>query len=231
MRHRNARIVAAVVMLALAALIVWRSFFNAPQAELSSHNSGTTNATVLHEDDTQADELGAEEPGRQEIGGAFQLVDHNGLPRTDADFSQKFLVVYFGYTFCPDICPTGLRSLTHALEKLKPDEIKRIQPLFITVDPDRDTPGELKTFVGQYHPTLVGLTGTPSDIESVAKKYKVFFQMHREGTDGQHYLVDHSSIFYIINPQGVYCSHFTHASSVEEMLAALRHALNHCKPK
>jgi len=225
MRHRKALVVASIVVCAFAALIVWRSFFNAPQSESSVQAFATSAATVLHQDDSLIDESAMNESGRPAIGGAFQLIDHNGLPRTDADYSGKFLVVYFGYTFCPDICPTGLRSFTRALEKLKPDEIKQIQPLFISVDPNRDTPEELKTFVGQYHPSLVGLTGASRDIESVAKKYKVFFQLHKKDTDGQYYLVDHSSIFYIINPRGAYCGHFTHASSVEDMLAALRQAL------
>lgn len=165
------------------------------------------------------------------IGGRFQLIDHHGVPRTDGDFAGKFLVVYFGYTFCPDICPTGLRSLTQALNTMTHEELTKIQPLFITIDPGRDTTSELQQFVSQYHPSLIALTGAERDIEKVAQDYKVYYQAHKNHQRGENYLVDHSSVFYIMSPTGAYCGHFTHVSSPKDMVQAIRRAMTDVKSK
>jgi protein SCO1 len=128
------------------------------------------------------------------MGGAFELVNQDGKVARDSDFSGKYRLVYFGYAFCPDVCPVDLQALMQgyrSLEKNDPDVAAKVQPIFITVDPARDTPPAIKQFVGAFHPKLVGLTGTPEQIAAVAKKYGVYFQAGEKRTDGS-YLVDHS---------------------------------------
>jgi protein SCO1/2 len=111
---------------------------------------------------------------REPIGGPFALIDHNGHPRTDADFRGKFMLIYFGFTFCSDVCPTDLQSIATALDRLGTAG-EAIQPLFITVDPEKDTPDQLKGYVALFHPRLIGLTGDARQIRQVARAYKVYY--------------------------------------------------------
>ena len=111
------------------------------------------------------------------------------------------MLVYFGYTFCPDVCPTTLNQVAEALEKLGP-KADRVQPLFITVDPKRDTPPVVQQFVSAFTPRLIGLTGTPEEIAKVAKEYRVYYAVHENGGSPGDYTVDHSSILYLMGPSG-----------------------------
>ena len=138
------------------------------------------------------------------IGGPFKLIDQDGRTRTESDFAGRNMLVYFGYTFCPDVCPIDLAKLAaglKALEKSDPDVAQRIVPIFITIDPERDTPAQMKSYVEQFHPRLVGLTGSKDAIAAAARGYSVYFSQ-RENDDGGEYLMDHSRAAYLIGPKG-----------------------------
>nr|WP_315382120.1 SCO family protein [uncultured Sphingomonas sp.] len=136
------------------------------------------------------------------IGGPFTLTDQNGKNVTDADFAGKYRIVYFGYTYCPDVCPTDLTKIGAALrtlDKQAPRTAQKIVPLFITVDPERDGPAQLKQYVGNFHPRLVGLTGSPQSIAQVAKEYAVAY-MKQPTPSG--YLMGHTEVAYLMGPDG-----------------------------
>jgi protein SCO1/2 len=135
------------------------------------------------------------------IGGPFTLEDGNGHTVTDADFHGKYMLVYFGYTYCPDVCPTTLTAVADAMDRLGADAAK-IRPVFITVDPRRDTPAVMKQYTAAFGPALVGLTGTPQEVAQVAKEYRVYYAKHRTGPGPNDYAMDHSSVLYLVNPQG-----------------------------
>lgn len=139
--------------------------------------------------------------GRVPVGGPFELTDQTGHRRTDADFHGKLVVLYFGYTYCPDVCPTELQSISLALDKLGA-AAEAVQPLFITVDPERDTPARLADFVSSFHPRLIGLTGSLAEIRKTAIAYKTFFAKHNTGTPD--YPVDHTGFIYLIGKDGRY---------------------------
>jgi len=146
----------------------------------------------------------AQEPPLQgaRIGGPFALTDQNGSPKTDKDFAGKWRIVYFGYTFCPDICPTDMLKLGQAmklLDKSDPQLSAKVAPIFISVDPERDTPPVLKQFVGQFHPRFTGLTGSVEAIAKVAKDYAVAF---RKEPAGDSYLIGHTQIAYLMDGDG-----------------------------
>jgi len=134
------------------------------------------------------------------IDGHFTLMTPDGHPVTDQSFRGKWLVIYFGYTFCPDLCPTALSDISMALEKLGPMADK-VQPLFITVDPERDTPKVIADYVGSFDRRLVGLRGTPEQTAAVTRAYHVYYEVRKLGNNDE-YAVDHSSFIYVVNPQG-----------------------------
>jgi cytochrome oxidase Cu insertion factor (SCO1/SenC/PrrC family) len=140
--------------------------------------------------------------GRAPVGGPFELTDQAGHRRTDADFRGKLVVLYFGYTYCPDVCPTELQSISLALDQLGA-AAEAVQPLFITVDPERDTPARLADFVGAFHPRLIGLTGSPAEIRKTAIAYRTFFAKHSLAAPGD-YSVDHSGFIYLVGKDGRY---------------------------
>lgn len=138
------------------------------------------------------------------IGGPFTLTDQNGKTVSDTDFAGKYRLIYFGYSFCPDICPVDLQKLMRGLaqfEKSDPARGAKIAPLFITVDPARDTPAALKPFVARYHPRLLGLTGTPEQIAAAAKAYVVTYNKV-EGSAPDRYLMAHSQLAFLMDPAG-----------------------------
>jgi protein SCO1/2 len=134
-----------------------------------------------------------------DIGGPFELIDQTGHRRTDQDFRGRYMLLYFGYTYCPDVCPTTLQSMADALAKLgmKAD---RIVPVFITLDPERDTPDVLRKYLHAFGSDFVGLTGTLPAITNAAHAYRVFFAKHPVA--GGEYSVDHSSMIYLVGPDG-----------------------------
>ena len=151
-----------------------------------------------------------ESTGQAAIGGDFTLTDHTGKIRTAKGFQGKYLMVYFGYTFCPDICPTGLQAMTEALDAIGPLKDK-IQPLFITIDPERDTPKYMATYMESFHSKFLALTGTKAQVDQASKAYKVYASRVKDESSTD-YLIDHSSIVYIMGPKGEYLGHFNHAT-------------------
>lgn len=138
------------------------------------------------------------------LGGPFTLTDQNGRTIRDGDFAGRYRLVYFGYTFCPDICPTDLQTIGRALsdfEKEAPERARRVQPIFITVDPARDTPPILKKYAAAFHPRLIGLTGTEQQIAAVKKAYGVASSAQK-GADPDNYLVDHARLTTLYGPDG-----------------------------
>jgi len=138
------------------------------------------------------------------IGGPFTLTDQDGKTVRDSDFAGKYRLVYFGYSYCPDICPVDLQKLMRGLsafEKSDPARGARVAPMFITVDPERDTPAALKAFVSRYHPRLLGLTGTPEQIAAVAKAYVVTYNKV-PGSAPDRYLMAHSQLAFLMDPAG-----------------------------
>ena len=164
-----------------------------------------------------------EETGSAEIGGPFALVNQDGKPVTDADFKGKLLLVYFGYTFCPDACPTALGVMASAIDKLDVAG-ERVTPILITIDPARDTPQALKDYVGNFHPRLVGLTGTEEQIAKAAKEYRVFYQK-QPGASGADYLMDHSTLIYLMGPDGKFLTYFGPQATPAELAEAIRRYL------
>ncbi|MFC5356746.1 SCO family protein [Azospirillum himalayense] len=136
------------------------------------------------------------------IGGPFTLTDQDGKTVTDADYRGKYLLIYFGYTYCPDVCPTELGTMARAMDLLGV-QAEKVQPMFISVDPERDTVAHLKDYVGLFHPNLVGLTGTPEQVKAAAKAYRVYYaKAPQEGGKPGDYLMDHSSFLYLMGPDG-----------------------------
>src|SRR5216683_402443 len=139
--------------------------------------------------------------GTAAIGGPFTLVSTNGENVTEQSYHGKWLLIFFGYTFCPDLCPTALANVSVALEKFGADT-SRLQPLFITVDPQRDTRDVIASYLKSFDARILGLTGTQAQIDSVIKEYRVYVALDKTETSGDNYLVSHSAYIYLMNPQG-----------------------------
>ncbi len=173
-----------------------------------------------------ADEPGAvTESGKPNIGGPFELVNHRGEPVASSDYEGSYLLVFFGYTFCPDICPDTLTRVSTALDLLG-DDAENIVPLFITIDPARDTPDYMREYISYFHPKIIGLTGSDAQIADVAKVYGVYYAKGAvDESDPESYLMDHTSITYLMDPSGRYAAHFSHGATPEDMAAGIRRVL------
>lgn len=158
-------------------------------------------------------------PGAAAIGGPFRLTDQNGRAVTEADFRGKPTLYYFGFTHCPDACPTALLLLQTAFEKLGTSADGKVQAVFITVDPERDTASVMKEYCESFGPQFSGLTGSPEQIALAAKAYRVFYRKV-PGKDGD-YTMDHSSVIYLMDRRGRYVQGFTHNSRAEDIAAAI----------
>jgi protein SCO1 len=159
------------------------------------------------------------------IGGPFALTNQDGQTVRDTDFAGRWRLVYFGYGFCPDVCPTDLALIGRGLaafEAASPALGPKVAPIFITIDPQRDTPAALKPFVAAFHPRLVGLTGTPEQISGVTKAFGVYAKRMDTG-DPENYLMDHSAMVYLFDPDGKPVAFLPHqgltAQAVTELLA------------
>lgn len=168
---------------------------------------------------------GAEHTGQAAIGGPFTLVDGDGRTVTDKDFRGKWLLIYFGYTFCPDVCPTSLSVVAGAMDKLEPAQVDKLVPILVTVDPARDTPAVMKDYAAAFHPKMVGLTGSPEQVAAAMKAFKVYGARAKGGDDAS-YTVDHSSILYLMGPDGRFVAHFPHGTGIDDLAAALKKTLN-----
>lgn len=192
---------AALGAIGLAAFVAWLRLAD-PDAVATSGGSGTLSVASA-----------------VQIGGPYELVDHRGQVVRSSDFQGKFQLIYFGYAYCPDVCPTELAGMAQALDALG-DKAERVQPLFITVDPERDTPEFLAGYVPHFHPRLIGLTGSPEQIAAVAKAYRVYYAKVRteQQTD---YLMDHTSFIYLMGPDGTFLTMFRYGMAPAAMAEAV----------
>lgn len=154
------------------------------------------------------------------IGGPFRLRAADGREVTDADFRGRWMLVYFGYTHCPDACPTALQDMANALDSLGPEAKRKVAVLFITVDPERDTPEVMRDYVTAFDAPITGLSGTAEQVAAAAKEYRVYYAKHPKA-DGE-YDMDHSSIIYVMDPRGRFVANFTHETPPDAIAAKLR---------
>ena len=172
---------------------------------------------------------GAETRLSASIGGAFALTDQNGIRRSQADFAGRPLLVYFGFTYCPDVCPTALDIMGGALDALQQRDAiayERLQPVFISVDPARDTPPVLRDYLAYFHPRLSGLTGSQADIDAVKSAFKIYAARGAAEDENGNYNVDHSSFFYLMDENNRYLAHFDHAITPEILAEKLAEKLS-----
>jgi protein SCO1/2 len=156
---------------------------------------------------------------REPIGGPFALIDQDGKRRTDADFRGKVLLVYFGFTYCPDVCPTDLQEIGLAVDRLGPAG-DAVQPIFITLDPPRDTPEHLKEYVAMFHTRFVGLTGDAATLDAAARAYRVFYA--RVALEKSDYTVDHSAFIYLMGRHGEYLGFFPPGTPADILVGTLK---------
>jgi len=154
------------------------------------------------------------------IGGPFELTDQNGNAVTDQTFKGKLMLIYFGYTYCPDACPTALGVMSAALDKLDV-AADRVVPMLITVDPERDTQQVLKEYVSAFGPRMMGLTGTPEQVAKAAKAYRVFYQK-QPGKDPKDYMMDHTVLIYLMDGDGKYVTHFGPDATPDQLAEEIR---------
>ena len=194
-----------IIVIAIAVLVLAIGSLTWFQISGTSSNSGKTGTSTL-------------------IGGPFTLKDHDGKQVTEKTFFGKYMLIYFGYTFCPDVCPTELQKMTTALELLDKSITDKLTPVFVSVDPARDDkPGVMKDYVANFFPGMVGLTGTPEQIAAITKAYRVYFRIVKEkGDDSDDYSVDHSSIIYLMGPDGRFVKHFSNGTTAEVMAQTLK---------
>lgn len=157
------------------------------------------------------------------IGGPFALTDQNGRAVTDATLRGNYALVYFGYTFCPDVCPLDMQQLSaglQAFEKTDPARAARVQPVFVTVDPARDTVPVLREYAANFHPRLLALTGSEAAVEAAKRAYRIYAKRAGAGT-GPDYLVDHLALIYLVGPDGKAISYLQHAATPAQIAAEL----------
>jgi protein SCO1/2 len=162
--------------------------------------------------------------GEALVGGPFTLIDQHGVEVTEQDFAGRYMLIYFGYTYCPDFCPMSLSNMANALDLLPPEQAEQVVPILITVDPERDTVEQLAEYAPLFHPRLVALTGDLEQTRQAAKAYRVYFSKAGEaGSDD--YLMDHSTFIYLMGPDGRYVRHFSHSATPEEIAAGIEAAI------
>ncbi|MEZ5854765.1 MAG: SCO family protein [Hyphomicrobiaceae bacterium] len=162
--------------------------------------------------------------GQALIGGHFSLVNQEGKRVTEQDFRGRYMLILFGFTYCPDICPSGLQVMSAALEQLGA-KADKVVPILISVDVERDTPQQLAQYVKSFHPRLVGLTGTAEEIAQAARAYRVYYKKVEDPKSTAGFTYDHSALIYLMGPTGKYITHFTHAAGPDAIAARLREIL------
>ena len=167
----------------------------------------------------------AQIPAPPPVGGPFTMVNQHGQTVRDTDFQGRHMLIFFGYTYCPDICPTVLSNVTQALELLGPAAAK-VQPIFVSVDPERDTPDQLKMYLEHFHPTMVGLTGSKQQVEAAKKAYRVYAaKADQSADDPDDYLMAHGSTLYLMGPKGEFEAFFSHQSDPQAMAHRIKEFL------
>jgi len=179
---------------------------------------------AAHDKNNQAAPSQAPPPAEFPVifGGPFNLTDHLGNPRTDRDFRGRFMLVYFGYVNCLQICPTDLQTIADALDLAGKDAVRRVQPIFITVDPVRDRAAALGEFVRRFHPRLIGLAGTEAQIRAAAKAYRIHRRKVLTEVAPDGYLMSHTPMAFLMGPGGGFVTLFPHDTKAEKMAAVLR---------
>ena len=171
----------------------------------------------------------AKDVARDIVTGEFSLIDHHGNPVTDEDFRGSWLLIFFGYTHCPDVCPTTLAVAGLAMDELGEDAAK-VQPLFITIDPERDTPEIMAAYVADFHPRVIGLSGSAEQVKAAAYSHRAFYARAPVEEGGESlagaYAMDHSAYLYLMDPAGVYAHVFSPTDTPEEIAAAIRDFMN-----
>ena len=167
---------------------------------------------------------GGPQEGRPSVGGPFELIDGDGRTVTERDFRGRHMLIYFGFTFCPDVCPTTLFSASQALDGIGPALASKVRLVFVSIDPERDTPEVVKDYAAHFHPGTVGLTGTPEQVAAAARAFRIYYRKAAPEEDGS-YLVDHSSILFLMDGEGRYVTHFGHEATADDMAAALKRLL------
>jgi protein SCO1/2 len=213
------RILALLVILALGGL--WAAaWLGRGEGETIAESFVRNAGALLGQEGAAPSAGGVQLPQGLVLGGPFSLVDQTGRTVTETDFAGRFMLVYFGFTYCPDVCPTELGTMVAALDELG-DVASRVTPIFITVDPERDTPDAMADYVARFDPRLVGLTGTPEQIAAAARAYRVFYSKVQR-PEMTEYLVDHSSFIYLVGPDGRVRSLFRPQTSPEAMAQTIR---------
>jgi protein SCO1/2 len=158
------------------------------------------------------------------IGGPFELVMQDGSTVTDETFKDELMLIYFGFTFCPDVCPTELQIMSTALD-LVGEDAAQVRPILITIDPERDTVEAMAQYVAHFHPRMTGLTGTPEQIATAAKAYRIYYERVEDPSSNAAYTMDHSSIVYLMDKDGQFITHFGPGTKPEKMADTIRAAL------
>ena len=154
--------------------------------------------------------------GKATIGGPFEMIDHNGRQVSDKTFKGRYLLVFFGFTYCPDICPAALQTVTAALERMGP-KADKISPLFVSVDPERDTPEVLKEYLSYFDTRITALTGSQEQVAAMVKTYRAYTRKVANSEAPGDYTMDHSAFLYLMAPDGTFITHFSPATSFEQM--------------
>lgn len=166
----------------------------------------------------------APQSGRVLIGGPFTLTNQKGERVTDETFRGKYMLVSFGYTFCPDVCPAELQLMANAMDLLGA-KAEKVAPIFITIDPRRDTVAQIAGYVENFHPRMVGLTGTPEEVKAAAGAYRVYYAKAEGASTASGYLMDHSTFIYLMDQQGHYVAHFPYGISREKLADGIAKAM------
>lgn len=165
--------------------------------------------------------------GEAQIGGSFTLTDQNGKQVSDRQFRGKYMLVFFGFTSCPSICPVGMATITQVMEKLEVDgDASKVQPIFISVDPETDTPAKVKEYLSNFHSSIIGLTGTPEQIKAVESAYKVYAAKSANKDMPGGYNVDHSGFIYLMDKNGEYLRHCSYDEKPEKLASDIEEAIH-----
>ena len=221
MKRLPLTVLSILVLLAVVAVgAVWRSGDSRPQSKTETPDTiGQSSQSETETPDTSPNDFG----------GAFSLTDQYGMRRTDMDFRGKYMLIFFGYTYCPDVCPSTLAVEAEALDKLGAGA-SRIVPIFVSVDPKRDTPDKLKSYLSSFdakqpssRTNFVGLTGTDEEIAKAAKAYRVYYRAHIDGRaqGGSEYSIDHTGDVYLMDPEGKFVAYYSQGILPDEMAADL----------
>ena len=153
---------------------------------------------------------------------AFELLDENDRIVTETSYTDTLKLIYFGFTYCPDVCPNQLSVMAEALDLLEADTLQSVTPILITLDPERDTAQTIKTYTDFFHPKLIGLTGTPEQIQNVASRFKVYFAKVEDEQSAAAYTIDHSSIVFLMGRDNGFVRAFTFRDTPQAMADAIR---------